>query len=211
MKVFGYIRVSSKGQLEGDGPERQAAAITAFQPNAVLVTEAISGTAEGLDRPVLAELLAQKNCTIVVEKMDRLARDLVVSELILRECRKGNIKVYAADQGLIDLAGSDTHDNPSRTLIRQILGAVAQFEKAALVAKLAAAKRRIAARTGKPCGGGAAYGLWEGEANIKRLANDFVKAGHSLTTVARLLNDAGFQTRFKKPWSKMTVYAITRI
>ena len=36
-----------------------------------------------------------------------------------------------------------TEDTPTAVLVRQVLGAIAQFEKASIVAKLAAARKRI--------------------------------------------------------------------
>lgn len=216
MKVIGYTRVSSTMQTEGDGPERQTLAIRTFCETHNLQLdetrhEAITGTKEGLDRPVFSGLLAQRPAAIVVEKMDRLARDLMVSELLLRECRKHGVKVFAADQGaLINMAEDGAGSDPTRVLIRQVLGAVAQFEKSALVARLTAAKNRVRARTGKPCGGVPAYGAYEGEARVKQMVKDFVKAGHSYPTIARLLNEAGLRTRLKKEWSTMTVYGILK-
>jgi DNA invertase Pin-like site-specific DNA recombinase len=43
-------------------------------------------------------------------------------------------------------------DTPTAVLVRQVLGAIAEFEKASLVAKLAAARARKKAETGR-CGG----------------------------------------------------------
>ena len=45
-----------------------------------------------------------------------------------------------------------TEDTPTAVLVRQVLGAIAQFDKASLVAKLKAARDRKKAATGK-CGG----------------------------------------------------------
>lgn len=211
--IVGYIRVSSDGQLEGDGPERQETAIREFckthtLPLSWVCTESISGTSEGANRPVFSDVLNQSgNLVIVVEKLDRLARDLMVSELLLRECRKRGVKVYAADQGaLIDMTGGPSPD-PTRTFIRQVLGAVAEFEKSALVCKLREARQRAAKRGIKE--GAKPYGKLPGEANIKRLATDFRNQGQSLPAIAALLNNGGFTTRFRRPWTKSTVYNIT--
>lgn len=211
MNTFAYTRVSSKGQLEGDGPERQGEAIRKFCADHSLEclgvwNEAITGTSEGLDRPVFSELLDKAPCIIVVEKMDRLARDLMVSEFLLRECRKRKVKVYAADQdSLTDIAA--TSDNPSRTFIRQVLGAAAEFEKSALVAKLRVARERKKAKTGR-CGGAYPYGHYPGEGRIKTLAIDFVKAGNTLAQTASLLNEAGMKPRFGAAWNKFSVHRI---
>jgi DNA invertase Pin-like site-specific DNA recombinase len=47
-------------------------------------------------------------------------------------------------------------DTPTAVLVRQVLGAIAQFEKTSLVAKLKAARDRNKAATGK-CGGRKSY------------------------------------------------------
>jgi DNA invertase Pin-like site-specific DNA recombinase len=52
----------------------------------------------------------------------------------------------------VDSPASFLDETPTAVLIRQVLGAVSQFEKAALVAKLKAARERKKAATGK-CGG----------------------------------------------------------
>ena len=88
-------------------------------------------------------------------------------------------------------------DTPTAVLIRQVLGAVSQFEKAALVAKLKAARDRKKKATGK-CGG---------RKSLVQLAPDAVALakklrrypvnGHkrSLNEVAAELEAQGYVTR----------------
>jgi DNA invertase Pin-like site-specific DNA recombinase len=57
-----------------------------------------------------------------------------VTPTLLAECRKLGIVVIPVDAGQ-DLVVAD--DDPTRVLIRQVLGAVAQFEKSILVTKAA--------------------------------------------------------------------------
>lgn len=178
-EVYTYIRVSSRGQLDGDGPDRQRDAIAAFcaahglKPVGEFFERAVRGDTEGMDRPAFSDMIERtvnlaKNGhpieAIVVERMDRLARDLMVSEVLLAECRKHKLKVYAADQGnLVDMAGDG--GDPTRVLIRQIMAALAQWEKAALVKKLRLARERKKALTGW-CGETRPYGALEGEKEI---------------------------------------------
>ena len=85
-KALSYIRVSGKGQVDGDGPERQRQAIARFARSAglTLLEEfsdlGVSGTTELADRPGLAALLDRLESngvkTVIVERADRLARDL---------------------------------------------------------------------------------------------------------------------------------------
>jgi DNA invertase Pin-like site-specific DNA recombinase len=83
--------------------------------------------------------------TILVETANRFARDLIVQETGYRFLQKRGIELIA-----VDSPGMFLDDTPTAVLVRQILGAVAQFEKAALVAKLAGARKRLGKPGGKP-------------------------------------------------------------
>jgi DNA invertase Pin-like site-specific DNA recombinase len=85
--------------------------------------------------------------TIIVETASRFARDLIVQETGWRFLREAGINLVAADSPEAFL-----NETPTAVMIRQILGAVAQFEKAGLVAKLRGARERKKRETGK-CGG----------------------------------------------------------
>src|SRR5213079_534784 len=76
---------------------------------------------------------------VIVERADRLARDLMVSEVIISQFTQAGVKVLTADGA--DL--SHAEDDPTRTLIRQVLSAVAQFDKSVTVLKLRAARERL--------------------------------------------------------------------
>ena len=161
IKCFGYVRVSGKGQVDGDGFDRQEKAIVDFAKAHNLAVEkiyreeGISGTIE--DRPSLAEMLVdlEENGhgvkTVIIEKLDRLARDLMVQESIIRDFQKHGFSLVSALEGK-DLLS----DDPTRQLIRQVLGAFSQYEKQMIVAKLKAARDRIKKRIGK-CEGRKSY------------------------------------------------------
>lgn len=224
MKTFGYIRVSGKGQVEGDGPDRQSEAITKFcsihfLPEVGVPTmffeAGVSGTVEAMDRPKFAEMIsaiealpAGTRACIVVERLDRLARDLMISEFLLKECRQRNIPVYATDQNDLRDMASDGAD-PTRVLLRQILGALAQWEKSALVLKLRKARDRKRELTGR-CEGPLPFGATPEEASAKSIMSTWRTAGNSLQWIATHANQTGLKTRSGKPWTKGSVYqAIT--
>src|SRR3970282_1778973 len=98
--------------------------------------------------------------TIVVERADRIARDLIVAELFFRECKSRGIEVYAADSGE-ELVNAEA--DPTRKLIRQVLGALAEWDKSQIVRKLQDGRRRKKAETGWPCGGPVVFGRKPGE------------------------------------------------
>jgi DNA invertase Pin-like site-specific DNA recombinase len=153
LKAFGYIRVSGKGQLEGTGLDRQSHAIAMYckNNNIELVEyfseEGVSGTLE--IRPALASLMLslEENGhgvkTVIVERLDRLARDLMVQEAIIADFQKKGFSLISATEGS-DLLSSD----PTRKLVRQVLGAIAEYDKTMTVAKLRAARDRIRLRSG---------------------------------------------------------------
>jgi DNA invertase Pin-like site-specific DNA recombinase len=96
---------------------------------------------------MLQRLLGNGVRTIIVETASRFARDLIVQETGWRFLRNAGVTLVAADS-----PDSFLDETPTAVLVRQVLGAVAQFEKQALVAKLRKARERKKAATGK-CGG----------------------------------------------------------
>ena len=83
-KAISYLRVSGKGQVEGDGFERQRQSIARFAKAAKYEIveefrdEGVSGTKELDARPGLAALLDRIESNgvkvVIVERADRLAR-----------------------------------------------------------------------------------------------------------------------------------------
>jgi len=220
VSVFSYLRVSGQGQVQGDGFPRQRKAVEDFaSQSGFLVTEefrdeGVSGTSELSDRPSLVDLLSQVETTevriVLVEKADRLARDLMVQEVILAEFRKQGVKVIECGAGTdLTIAG---HENPTGKLIRQILGAIAEFDKNITVLKLRAARERKR-RSGERCEGPQPFGSLPGEGavldRIRQLRRK-PRTGNRLSfaAVARTLNEEGHQTRKGGPWHPETVRKI---
>lgn len=202
MKVFGYVRVSGESQVEKDGPIRQGVAIAEFCKANGFVCErtysdpGVSGTVEGMDRPGFFDMIEAARdtgvCAVVVEKLERLARDLIVSEMIIREFRTRGIALYAADQGKVDLVSTDS--DPSRKFIRQIFAAVAEYEKSCLVLKLRAARKRMKEKTGR-CEGRKPYGKNNPEKRLLQLILNMRSSGCSWRGIATLLKQEGVTKR----------------
>jgi DNA invertase Pin-like site-specific DNA recombinase len=137
--------------------------------------------------------------TIVVESPDRFARDLAV-QLAGHDFLK-NLGV-----ALIPATAPDffTEDTPTAVLVRQVLGAIAQFEKASLVAKLKAARDRKIAQ-GVKCGGRKTYFERSPElvAAAKTLRAERPRL--SLRKIAARLAEQGFVGVSGKPYAAMSV------
>jgi DNA invertase Pin-like site-specific DNA recombinase len=168
--------------------------------------EGVSGTKDLDHRDGLSDLITGIRSNgvrlVLVERADRLARDLMVGEVILGEFRALGVTVIAANSGT-DLTAGD--DDPTRVLIRQVLGAVSQFEKSVIVAKLRAARIRKRKATGR-CEGRKPFGSKPGEvetlALIRRLRRK-PRGGERLSfdAIAAKLNAEGVPTRTGKAWA----------
>lgn len=225
-KAVSYLRVSSRAQVDGDGFTRQRAAIEkrarslGVDVASEFTDEGVSGTKQLADRPGLSALLGRVLGNgvrlVLVEKADRLARDLIEGELILREFRKAGVRGVEAESGTDLTAGDEC--NATATLIRQVLGAVAEFEKTAMVAKLRAARTRKRSETGS-CEGVPAYGSDPRRpeearivSEVRRLRRANPKTGkhRSAAAIADELTRLGLPTRLGRPWSRHSVREILK-
>ena len=211
-KAFGYLRVSGRGQVKGDGFERQLRAIRSyakahgFKIVRVFREEGVSGTKDLGDRPALAEMMEALHSNgvkaVMVEKLDRLARDLMVQETIIGDLRKHGFELVSTAEP--DLCA----DDPSRTLMRQVFGAIAQYEKCMIVSKLRGARMRQKARTGR-CEGRKPFGHYPGEqAAIERM-KALRAEGLAYDKLAERLNIEGVPTR--TPGRKWHATSVQRI
>lgn len=222
IEAVAYLRVSTPGQVDGDGLDRQRDAIAAHAAKASMTVVAefedagISGTRPLGERPGLTALFAKIMSNgvrvVLVEKADRLARDLVEGELLLREFRKADVRVVEIEGGHDLTAGDD--ENPTAKLIRQVLGAVSEFEKSALVAKLRAARDRKRRETGR-CEGARPYGELPGEdVGLQRVLalakKPRGKPRRSLREIVAVLNEEAVPTRTGVPWSVSSVQSVLR-
>jgi DNA invertase Pin-like site-specific DNA recombinase len=195
-KAVAYIRTSSAANVgaDKDSDKRQRVAIERYGKRAGLeIVEwfydpAVSGADPIEARPGFSRLLARiaNNGvrTIIVETASRFARDLMVQEVGFAKLQGLGVKLVAADspQSFLD-------DTPTSKLIRQILGAVSEFDKAMIVAKLKGARDRKRALAGK-C---------EGRKSHAELNPDLVR------DVAAELARLGYLNINGKPFAAMSV------
>lgn len=216
MKAFSYLRVSGKGQVLGDGFPRQRESVEKYaQAHGIVIEEefrdeGISGTTELADREGLARLLERIETsdvrTVLVERSDRVARDLLVGEVILGQFRDLGVTVIEAASGNV-LTADD--GDATKVLIRQILGAVAQFDKSVVVSKLRSARDRMRRNSGR-CEGRKPFGSHPGEQDVLDRIISLRKSRRGQTRlsfrkIADTLNAEGIPARSGKPWNGTTI------
>jgi DNA invertase Pin-like site-specific DNA recombinase len=124
--VYGYARVSTKAQSqEGTGLESQIVLLREHGAETIF-----SDTFSGIkyDRPQLTQLLNQlaSGDTLVVSKLDRIARSLKQGNDLVSELIERGVRVNILNIGVLD-------NSPSSKLIRSIFFAFAEFERDMIV------------------------------------------------------------------------------
>ena len=146
--TLGYARVSTKGQeREGYSLESQEKQLRGAGAEKVF-RESYTGTSA--ERPVLSELLSslKEKDTLVITKLDRLARNAIEGQKIIEELIERHVTVHILDMGVLD-------DSPSGKLMWQMLTAFAEFERNLIVERTQAGKAQAKAnnpnfREGRP-------------------------------------------------------------
>ncbi len=209
MSTHAYLRVSDPSQLQGDGFTRQLSAITTFAEsrNLTLTTvheeRGLTGKTEWEQRPAWLSMLnqCQPGDTILIEKLDRLARDLMVQEHIIADLRKRKITLISAAEPDLCI------DDPSRKLLRQIMGAIAEYDRAMLTAKMKAAKDRMKAE-GKRCEGRKPFGHAAGEEFTLGRMRELRASGLTFERIASKLNEDKVPAKLGSNWSTGSVHKI---
>jgi DNA invertase Pin-like site-specific DNA recombinase len=216
-EAVAYLRTSSATNVgtDKDSEKRQRAEIEKFAKRAgyVIVDTYYDADVRGDDpvdvRPgfgaMLDRIAGNGVRTIIVEMANRFSRDLIVQETGHKFLKDQGITLIAADS-----PETFVEDTPTSVLIRQILGAVSQFEKASLVAKLKGARDRKKAETGK-CGGRKSYAERDGEmvAAARKLRRSQIGGRQrSLREVSAELAAQGYVAASGKPFG---VGAIARM
>jgi DNA invertase Pin-like site-specific DNA recombinase len=202
-KAFGYVRVSGDSQIDGDGFPRQVAAIKAYakQQGIRIVKmfreEGVTGSKETMDRPAWIEMMTALHSngarTVIIERLDRLARDLMVQEATIAELQKQGFSLVSVQEP--DLMSSD----PSRIAFRQMMGVFSQYDKSQIVIKLKAARMRKRAKEGR-CEGRKPFGHYEGEGAAIERMTALQSSGMSIRAIAAKLNGEGVPTRAGGQW-----------
>ena len=217
MSAVAYLRVSTQDQANsGLGLEAQETAIIAAAARLGLpltATYTDAGVSGGLaleSRPALLEAVdaLKAGDVLLVAKRDRLGRDVLNVAMIERLVERRGARVYSA-------AGEGTDDDgPTGRLMRQIIDAFAEYERALIRARtraaMQAAKRR-GQRVGRvPFGMRlAADGIHlepdPDERTLLQQMHDWRRHGYALVTIADTLNARGLRNRHGRMWQRSFV------
>jgi len=206
-KCVSYIRVSGKGQdLYGTGKERQKDKIYKFcnendYDNIKTFYDTITGTKEyrkGLNECL--DYMKENNISyLIIETLNRLSRELIIQESIIKGLEKNNIQLVSVKEGnIIDIS-------IERKMIRQILGSVSEYQKDEIVEKLRYSREKIRKEKGK-CEGRKGYNEVSIEVvrKIKELRRK--KKGNpkrmSFSKICFEMNRLGYKTLSNKPFQK---------
>ena len=131
-KIIGYVRVSTRGQLEGNSIEEQTNKILERYPNAAIVEE---GYSAAKDREVFNNVIDQlePGDTLVITKLDRFCRTTKEGLNYIDNLMNRNVKIHILNMGLIE-------DTPMGRLIITNLLAFAEFERAMIIERTQAGK-----------------------------------------------------------------------
>ena len=138
--IYGYARVSSKKQLHGNSLEEQRAALSA---NGAVSITAEQYTGKTTSRPKLQALIASLRAedTLMVTKLDRLARNVTEGIELIRELFARDIKVHVLNIGLLE------NTSMGNFFITTLL-AVAELERSMIIERTQAGKEVARTKAG---------------------------------------------------------------
>lgn len=223
MNLAGYIRVSTEGQVDAFGKDIQIDGIKRWaELSGHVVTEwfeedAVSGKIDGGDRPEMAKIVARFHefDGVVAFDATRVARRLIVQETLFGLLWSVGLRVFTASAGEVE-----QDDDPTRILIRQVLGVLAEFEHRTIVKRLQNG-RKAKIKDGGYAGGTPLYGFKvEGTGKQSVVVSDPFEtsmiqtiknhriSGMTLQMIADDLNVARITTKRGKKWTPTQIQRI---
>lgn len=203
-QVYAYLRVSSRGQVENHGFHRQLTTIKSYcEKNdyqiAEIFEEQVSGTKDEQDRPVfknmISVILDNGIKTVLVESLDRLARELLIQGQLLAYLCTKEITLISASTG--ENVTEAIKGDPMRKAMIQMQGVFSELDKSLLVRKLLKAREKIRSEKGK-CEGPKSYKEFNPELlrEAKRLRRKRKsRVRRTYKEIAELLNEQGYKAR----------------
>jgi site-specific DNA recombinase len=181
MKHIAYTRVSTAKQEEG--PKAQLAAISRWASSnnvkiSDIYSEVMSGGAKLEKRECLLDAIdaLSPGDVLLAHKRDRLSRSVMTTAMIERMVRRKGATIVVCE-------GPTNDDTPEGQLMRTMVDAFAEYERAVIRARTRAALASKRAR-GEATGGNPRYG-W------KKVGKDLVQDEQEQENLARMLELRG--------------------
>lgn len=235
-KMVAYLRVSSD-QQERDGTiETQRYDIQKYVKNnnielVEIYEEVISGASDTSARPVFVEMMAnitpagkdlkaeKEVVGVLIWKLDRLARDVEIQEYMISKLfTPYGLELTSVKEGCMEKTGLE----PSRKFYRQMLGAVADYEKTMINLRTKLGKerkreerelkikegKRVLKLEGRP---GYQDTHLELLARVEELIAERPELESRKTKLAEILNAEGWKSQSKSGlWTRFNTYALLK-
>lgn len=147
-KIYGYTRVSTKLQArDGNSLEQQKNEILNKYPTAKIFSESYTGTKT--DRPIFNKVIneVKEGDTLVVTKLDRLARNTLEGIQVIENLFSKSISVHVLNVGLLE------NTTMGKFFLTTLL-AIAEMERNTIIERTQAgkeiAKTKVGFREGRP-------------------------------------------------------------
>jgi len=219
-RAISYLRVSTDDQELGLDAQRAAIRRWCESNGTELareyVDQGVSGTVPLDRRPGLLDALGSvrrlRAGVLVVAKRDRLARDVVVGAVVERAFDRAGVSIVSAD-------GTANGEGPEHVLFRNLVNAIAQYERALIASRTRAALAEKRVR-GERLGGTAPFGFrYEGgrrieeprEQPILRRMLELRECGATVREIRDALDrEFGAHPRTGRAWRQHGVWKVLR-
>jgi len=226
-RIVAYCRTSTENQKEDDTISIQKDAIknyclqNEYRLAGVFSDNGVSGSRELENRPGLSKLFLYleahpKVKTVIVWKLDRLARSVYMSEMLLHKLSEMSVSVVSITEGNLN-----NETDPFRKSFRQFLSIFAELEREFIKSRLTSGRMKKAKKGGYS-GGKIPYGykldrktrklvIKESEAAAVRLIHALSKKRKSSREIAAEMSRRGILTRTgKTEWHSDTINGILK-
>jgi len=122
-KIYGYCRVSTKGQEKGNGLQAQKEAVISQGADPDLIFQDVF-TGVKCDRPELNKLLEvlEPGDTLIASKLDRVARSVIQGVAVIEKLVEKGVTINIMNMGIFD-------NRPANRLQLHLMLAIAEFER----------------------------------------------------------------------------------
>jgi len=176
--IYGYARVSTRGQMK-DGNSLEAQEKVLKENGAIQIfMDSFTGTKS--NRPQLELLLAKLTSgdTLIVTKLDRIARSLSQGSELINDLINKDIKVNILNIGIMD-------NTPSSRLIRNVFFSFAEFERDMIIERTQEGKEIAKQKEGFVEGRPKKYKKEQVSHALELLENNSYKAVENLTGISK--------------------------